>query len=390
MALSPTLRPAPISGTLHVSAAKMEEDTVIRPRENGTWQVRVYAGLESGRKRYIHRTVKSYADAKKIERDLAGEVADGRTASAEKITVAELCDRWLKHAGPDLSPTTLVNYRGYVDNHIVPNIGTVTLAKLTTARLDQLYSDLRAKLSPQSIRHVHAIVRHALKVATTWGYLTRNVASQATPPKVPKSQHQPPDPETLRTFLAGLDLDLGMYVRLAAVTGCRRGEICGLRWSDIDLEHGTVHVARALIVAGGVVSIKGTKSDKPRPISLDPRTVELLGEHLEREQAKAKAYRLRWKRDAPVFTTDPGEAWNPDLASHRFRRAAKKAGLDAHLHDLRHWAITHGLASGHSVRQIADRAGHADGTLVLNRYGHAIPSADAAIATSLGALLDAT
>lgn len=363
---------------------------MIRERK-GKWQVRVYAGTDNGRRRHLTETVPTYEDAKRRHRELSLEVEQGRNVSAAKMTVADLCDRWLKQAGPDLSPTTLVNYQNIVAKHIDPRIGSVPITKLTTARLEQLYSELRADLSAQSIRHIHAVLRRALNVAIRWGYLTRNPATTAEAPKVRQTSYVPPTPEEMKQFLRALEPSLQMFVWLAAVTGMRRGEVCGLRWTDFDDDFPTLSVLtvqRALINVNGHVMEKGTKTDRVRTVALDAGTTTRLRAHRDVERKKAETYRVQFKPSAPVFTGDPGIPWAPDIASHRFRRAAKRAGLKARLHDLRHWAGTYGTITGGAARQVGQRLGHADGDLVNKRYGHPVQAADQAIADALGALLE--
>lgn len=363
---------------------------MIRERK-GKWQVRVYAGTENGRRRHLVETVPTYDDAKRRHRELAAEVEQGRNVSAAKMTVAELCQRWLNQAGPDLSPTTLVNYQNMVAKHIGPRIGHVPIAKLTTARIEELYSELRPVLSAQSIRHIHAVLRRALNVAIRWGYLTRNPASTAEAPKVRPVSYVPPTPEEMKAFLRGLEPSLQMFVLLAAVTGMRRGEVCGLRWTDFDDDFPTlsvVTVRRALINVNGQVLEKGTKTDRVRTVALDAGTTGRLRTHRTAEQAKADQFGVQFRLGSPMFTNDPGVPWAPDIASHRFRRAAKRAELGARLHDLRHWAGTYGTITGGAARQVGQRLGHADGELVNKRYGHPVQAADQAIADALGALLE--
>lgn len=367
---------------------------MIRSRR-GKWQVRVYAGTRNGRRDYLVETHPTRAAAEEREHELKRQVRRSRDATGARMTVAELCDEWLDHARPNLSPTTFAGYQDKVRLYIVPELGDVRIGQLTTGALDKLYARLPKPtkdrpngLDAQTVRHVHAVLRRALNVAVRWGYLSRNPADTAEPPKVPRRTFQPPTPEQLAAFIDSAGPELAMYVRLAAVTGCRRGELCALRWSDLD--GNALTVARALINTRGQVVEKSTKSDRIHTIAIDAGTLEQLEQHREREQAKAAEYGERWSARAPIFTVDPGAPWSPDLASHRFRRAARRAGLPARLHDLRHWASTYGLNSGFSPRQVADRLNHADGgALVLARYGHAIPAADQALADSLGALLDA-
>lgn len=376
---------------------------MIRARGNA-FQVVVYLGRRDGKDRYARATAPTLAAAKKAETALKAKRDAGRRVTAANVTVAELLDRYLEHVGPRLSPTTRTGYESCITQTIVPELGALKLAQLTAERLDRFYSQLavaapatkaraakkKRGLSAQSVRHVHAVLRQACNVAIRWDLLDVNPTANARPPTVARDPRRPPDPATLKAFIAELDDELAVLVRLAAVTGARRGEYLALRWSDVDLEHQAVTIEHALIGRpAGEVLYKSTKTRSgERDVALDAATVAALEQHLEAERAKAAWTHTPFDPAGYVFTLEPGQPWHPDIATGRFRRAAKKHGLAAHLHDLRHWAATYGTAAGFSARQVADRLGHSDATLVHNRYGHSIPDADRALAGSLGALLD--
>ena len=188
---------------------------VIR-RRGANWQVTVYAGTDpiNGRERRVTRTVKGRPsqkhppkEARDLEARLLVEVGSGQHREV-RITVAELLARWFEHAGPDLSPTTLHEYRGVAARMIVPRIGTVRIDKLTPAMLDRLYRTLRDEggrngtpLAPATIRQVHAILRRSLVHAERWGWINRNPAALASPPKVHRREISPPTSEQMRGIL---------------------------------------------------------------------------------------------------------------------------------------------------------------------------------------------
>jgi integrase len=235
-------------------------------RRRGTrWQVTVYAGTDpvTGRERRVTRSVPAKPgqtrppkEARELEARLMVEVGGGDHREA-RMTVAELLERWLEHAGPDLSPTTLHGYERYIARSIVPAIGRVRLDKLTTAMLDGLYRELRASggvngkpLAPATVRQVHAVIRRALHQAERWGWINRNPAALASPPRIVRVEIRPPTPEQVGEILRTArddDPAFGLALWLAAVTGARRGELCGLRWSDIDVDDATVVIRRSVV-----------------------------------------------------------------------------------------------------------------------------------------------
>ena len=218
---------------------------------------------------------------------------------------------WLETCGDDLSPTTLREYRRMIETRIIPGLGDVPLRKLQPAQVDRLYTALRTKagLSPGTIRKVHAILHRAFGQAVRWGWVQHNVIDRTSPPRLVKAEHTPPDPQQVAELIDqawsddpafGLFLhlaavtgarrcrpspctstaassrrlvatatadepDFGMFVRLAAVTGARRGELCALRWEDVDRAARSLLLRRALIDVGGVVTDKQPPASTARP-----------------------------------------------------------------------------------------------------------------------------
>jgi integrase len=205
-----------------------------------------------------------------------------------------------------------------------------------------------------------------------------------------RAPHAPPDPAAIRAFLATLEVDLATVLRLAAASGLRRGELCALRWTDVNVELRALTVARSISTGGGKPKEKDTKTHQVRPLALDAGTIAMLVKHRAAETEKAEFAGVEFDPAGFVFTTEPGRHWNPDALGARYSRAAKAFGLKARLHDWRHWSATYALDAGIPVRQVATRLGHASAAMTLDVYGHAIAPADRAAADALGALLDGT
>lgn len=253
-------------GSLAPDLAPSSVRFMIRERGPDTWQVVVYAGRDraTGREVRVRRTVHGgIRRARQVERDLASEAVAARRREHANVTVSELLARWLEHAEPDLAPSTAHTYRSYIDRVIVPRIGTVPIAELTTADLDRLYSALRRTkrkgkneqpLAAATIRQVHAILRRALRQAVRWGWLDRNPAAEASPPAQGQTRATAPEPDVVVRLLdaaAAIDADVAVFLRLAVITGARRGELCALRWTDVDLDAGSATIARSLTALPG-------------------------------------------------------------------------------------------------------------------------------------------
>jgi integrase len=274
------------------------------------------------------------------------------------------------------------------------------LQRLRAADLDRLYAQLRTSggvsggpLAPATIRRVHEIIRRALKQGVRWGWVSTNPAAHASPPRVPKSDVLPPTPEDVVRLIElaeAEDPDLAVLLRLAAGTGARRGELCALRWSDVDLDAATVVISRAMVHGFVGMVERGTKTHAARRIALDRDTVAALVEHRRRSAQRAEDCGVGLSDGARVFSFEPdGSApWRPDVVTNRFNKLRRKAGLDSvRLHDLRHYVATRLIAAGVPVRTVSGRLGHANAATTLNVYSAFVQASDRDAAELLGEML---
>jgi len=203
---------------------------------------------------------------------------------------------------------------------------------------------------------------------------------------------QIPTPEELTALIAvaeGSDPVLATTVALAALTGMRRGELCALRWSDVDLEHGIVAVERAITVIEGQTHIGPTKTHQVRKVALDELGVAVLRRRLAfMEDLSAQAESpLAENPYVLSYNAKGARPVNPDTVSHRFATLVERVGVDCHFHSLRHFSVTTLIAAGVDVRTVAERHGHAQATMTLNRYAHALPERDREAAAVVGRAL---
>jgi len=370
------------------------------------WRVIVYAGRDpiTGRKRQKSLSVATRAQAKQAEARLITEVGAGQHRGTVNRTVAELLDRWLewRQSVRPISPTTVATYRGYIDRSILPAIGKLQLGRLDAATLDAFYAHLRKRggkggrpMAASSVHQVHAILSGALNRAVVWGWTAHNPARLATPPSIERTDLQPPAVEDAARLLAvalAEDPELGLFLRLAVMLGARRGELCALRWSDVDLDQGEVLIAGGIVrVPGKSLVDKATKTHAKRRVALGADTVELLRAHRLTQAKNALAFGTTLALDAYVFSHDPDGSTpiNPDGITHRFRRLARRLGVRCRLHDLRHFMVTQLVAGGVDWRTVAGRAGHADGHMTLSTYAHFQQAQDRQAAEFMDRLLAA-
>ncbi len=170
------------------------------------------------------------------------------------------------------------------------------------------------------------------------------------------------------------------------MTGMRRGEALGLRWSDVDLEAGRLSVRRALVPTNREVVVSEPKTVKGRRvIALDPGTVEVLKAQAARPLEEQNDWNEMWVDSGLVFTAENGAALDPESVTRYFRQAMKKSMLPAiRLHDLRHTHATLALQAGIHPKVVSERLGHATVSLTLDTYSHAIPAMQEAAALIAG------
>ena len=138
-----------------------------------------------------------------------------------------------------------------------------------------------------------------------------------------------------------------------------RGELLGLRWGDWDQDAGTLTVERAVISVKGALQVKATKTHGVRRLACDPFTDEVLKRHRAIMEERAEDAGVELADDGPVFSYDLQRPIHPDTVSHYVRDLADKAGVDIHVHQLRHFAATQLVSGGTDVRTVAGRLGHA-------------------------------
>jgi integrase len=374
----------------------------MRERQPGVWELRTFLGRDdSGRPRQISRTFRGGKRAAiKALAELDVEAAAGKHGRAgEKGTVNDLLD--LHFANLDrkgLSPKTIDNYRNYATNIIRPAVGAKPVRKLTALDLDRLYQQLGDQgKRPATIRMVHAILSGALGQALKWGMVTNNVARAASPPPVRKARIRVPTAAQVRAILAAADKRdpiLGRMLMLAALTGARRGEVCALRWCDIDTTAGTLTIAHSILDLPGRLEIKDTKSHAVRVLALDPAAIAILDLHRADVERMAALGETQVRPAGFVFSTgslDGSAVVRPDWLTSFFNRVRDGLGPGYEgltLHGLRHFVATQLAARGDvSARTLAGRLGHADASVTLRVYAEFFPAADLQAAAHMGRIL---
>jgi integrase len=323
---------------------------------------------------------------------------ESRHRAAGDSTVGELCEKWFSQVEPDLSPSVAPQYRTLLDNRILPKWGHTPVRGLRTFDLDEWYAELRRKgrldglggLSANSVKRIHSVLRRALAQGVKWGLLETNPAADATVPKVhrrPMRLPEPADVARLITDAEQVNPSLPIYLRLAAATGARRGEMCALRWRDVDFARRRLTIAHSIVEREGELIEKDTKTHQVRRVSLDEATMTVLEQHRSRRHLLAAGHKTELTSDAFLFSheVDSSRPWRPNYVTLAFGRLRDRLGLDGvRLHHLRHFSASQLLAAGIDVRTVSGRLGHANASTTLDIYAQFVEQADERAAAALG------
>jgi len=226
----------------------------MREGQSGVWEPRVRVGRDppTGKHRQISRTFKgTERQASKALAKLMTNAPEGSHAGGNK-TVKELLGRRIDHLeARGRTPKTIDDSRSITRARLEPALGRVTLRQLTPVHLDDLYlSLLGAGLSPVYVCHCHAALSTVLRQAVKWDRIDRSPADRATRPGGMPPEVGPPDADDISRLIATEEKvgpDMASMLFVAATTACRRGELCGLRWPDLDIANSTVTVRRSIL-----------------------------------------------------------------------------------------------------------------------------------------------
>lgn len=371
-------------------------------REPDYWEVRAYAGRDpvTGRHRYVSRAVRGgKRDAQRLLNELTHELqVHGPTT---RHSVAELVTAHVDHLeARGREARTIEGYRSICRAIGNDRIGRVGLDKLSVKQIDDFYNRLTAAgLAPRTVIRYHALLRAACKQAMAWGWMARNPVTLATPPSAPRIQRKIPTPEVVAQLLTeaadSRNPENHVAFRLLAATGARRGEVCGLRWTSVDLDNRRIEIRAAMAqLMTGEAREKDPKTHQIREVSIDPITAEMLAAHHQTQRETSRALGMQLAADAYVLAdlrVDPcgHEPTHPNRLTQAFARIRIRVPGAEHLrlHDLRHWYASTQLDAGEPLPAVAARLGDHVETLA-KVYAHKGHRDDQEAADHIGGLLD--
>ncbi len=360
-----------------------------------------YDGIDAvtGRERRRWRSAgASRADAEALAARLEGDRANALASRTPTAFGGFLLETWLPRKQTTVRATTASRYRWMAEHYVDPRLGHVPLSALRADHFDRLYSDLlltggrngRA-LSPKTVHEVHLIIRNALDLATQRRLVDHNVARAVHSPIRRRGGTIVARVWTVEELARFLTEASGhrLYpaLHLAAHTGMRRGEVVGLRWSDLDVAAARLSIHRTIQALDGRPVEFGAKTrSSRRNIDLDPTTVEVL----DAWRRRLKASGLPHGPGDWMFCNLAGRYLNPQSVSQLFGRVVKRIGLPRiRLHDLRHTHASVLVAHDTPIKVVTERLGHAHPAFTMHTYQHLLPGMSAAAATRFASLVAA-
>ena len=306
------------------------------------------------------------------------EKAAREAAEAAKLkTVRQYADGvFMPTKEATFSENARSSYRMFLDKHILPVLGDVLLVEVSPAMISKLLIDFqRAGYAHATTVKLYNILNGIFEMAFLDDSIPMNPMLRVKRP-APRKDEQPKEESDkaytvqelsyILSCAAQEPLQWQTYISLAADTGLRRGECCGLQWSDIDFKAGAVTVRRNLqYTAAAGVYATSPKNGKVRVVDVGPDTLALLKQLREKQ---AQSCISKW-----CFTQEgTAEPMHPQSPTRYFQKFGQRYGVkDFHPHKLRHSSASIAITSGADVVSVSERLGHSDTAVTLRMYAHA-------------------
>lgn len=352
---------------------------------NGSKRINHYETFYGGKREAVLR-----------ENEIKQQIKNNTFVKKSKITMQELLEEWLKYSKEIWSPKTYISNVHWC-NVISKVIGHIKLQDINVKILEDFYNEIRqnTSYSDKTIQHFYTIINTSLKRAILWGYIINNPNSSIEKPKVRKKEIQfynPEDVEKLLSVLKNESLKYQAIIYLALDSGCRRGELLGLTWEDIDFDKKTIIINKSVQYTKELgIFEKVTKTQSSdRVIYISDNTINILKlYHKEQLENKIKLGN-RWENSKRIFTNSFGGAMHPDTPSQILERIIKKYNLKRiSFHGLRHTSISLQISSGIQAQIISKRAGHSNIGITHSIYSHFFDSELKDVADKMNTFLNA-
>lgn len=375
----------------------------IRKRGKRSWAVVIELGRDpvTGKRRQSWRSIKgSKREAEALLVQLLHQRDTGIDRPPGRISTGEYLENWLRdYARVNTAPKTYQCYEDVVRRHLIPGLGSIPLTRLRPQHIQAHYSralqggrlDGQGGLSARTVLRQHQVLHVALRHAVKWQLLASNPADAVQPPRPERHEIRALAVDEVRRLLKAADATAyGALVHLAVATGMRQGELLGLRWRDVDLEAGVLHVQQTCqwLPHRSFIFRQPKTQRSRRSVALSPESVRRLRRHRQRQLEERLLLGPAYEDSGLVFATPLGTPIDPSNLRRAWSGIVRAAGLE-HLrfHDLRHAHATLLLRQGVHPKVVSERLGHSGVGITLDTYSHVLPDLQAQAAAQLDALL---
>ncbi|MEV7705067.1 site-specific integrase [Mesorhizobium sp. B2-3-3] len=347
----------------------------ITRRKDGRYQAAVYVLQPDGTRARKFAYGKTWAECDTKRRDLLGKVDQGVPVPTRSAKLSEWLPYWLDNVvKPRRKLSTYDKYEAHVRLYLVPMVGGKRLEALGVADVRRFLVQLENKTTAATAKESHRVLRTALTAACREELVSRNVASLVEPPRAKSRELSPWSLDETLTFLAAARKDpLYAAFVLAITMGLRRGELVGLRWTDVDLENRVLYVRQQTQRRRGVLYDDDPKGRRRRAVPLPAMCIAPLRWHRMRQVAAKARAGESWQEGGHVFVTRTGRPVEPRNVYRSFTRVAESAGLRViRLHDARHGCATILTAAGVAPRVVMEILGHSQISITMDVYTHVV------------------
>ncbi|MER5921943.1 tyrosine-type recombinase/integrase [Streptomyces mirabilis] len=347
----------------------------ITKRKDGRFQCAVYVLQPDGTRARKFAYGKTWAECDAKRRVLLDKVDQGMPVPTKSAKLSEWLPYWLDNViKPRRKLSTFDKYEAHVRLYLVPLLGAKRLESLGVADVRRFLVRLEKQTTAATAKESHRVLRSALSSACREELITRNVAKLVEPPRADTPELHPWTLDETLDFLAASRKDpLYAAFVLAIAMGLRRGEIIGLRWSDLDLDNRVLYVRQQTQRRRGVLYDDDPKSRRRRVVPLPALCIAPLRWHRMRQSAARAKAGEKWQASGYVFTTRTGRQVEPRNVYRSFTRIADSAGIRVvRLHDARHGTATLLTAAGVAPRVVMEILGHSQISITMDVYTHVV------------------
>ena len=362
------------------------EGSIFRDPATGRWRALLDVGVDpTGRRRRRKVSGRTRAEVAAKLRALHRDVEDGISGEGRQMTVAALCEDWLRHHSGELAQNSLDVRTWVVRQHLIPGLGARRVRDLSADDVARfLQQKAGAGYARATMDKLRGTLVQALRHAERQGLVARNVATLVPTPAGPKTVGRSLTlPQAHALLAAAQDHPLEAAILVALTCGLRPGELLALHWDDIDIDAGELRIRQAIVRTRGKIALGPTKTPSSRrQLRLPGLTVAALAAHRVRQDDQRCALGEYWQDHGLVFPTGLGTLLDPANLRRGLRQVTERAGLGRwHPHELRHSATSLLSAAGVPLEQVADVLGHTSTRVTSSTYRHpTTPTVEAAAA----------